>query len=115
MCRGSFSTHARHLNVCPSRTQLGAAIALGDAYDIKGDMAAAYQTRLEGVEMSKATGDIYPILIANFKVAVTLRMQDQLQRVQANSFNLINHGYRDHQIKQQTPDKAGCQVNHGSW
>jgi hypothetical protein len=58
-----------------------ATIALRDAYDMNGDMAAAYQTRIGGLETSKATGDIYLTLIANMKVVVTLRMQGQLKRV----------------------------------
>jgi LuxR family maltose regulon positive regulatory protein len=44
-------------------------------------MGAAYQTRLEAVEVSKATGDLYLILTANLKLAGILRMQGQLQRV----------------------------------
>jgi len=58
-----------------------AAIALGDAYGIKGQMAAAYQARLEALAISKATGDLYLSLIANLKLTDTLRMQGQLQRV----------------------------------
>ncbi len=58
-----------------------AAIALGDAYEINGDLAAAYQTRLEALATSKATGDAYLFLIASLKVAATLRLQGQLQRV----------------------------------
>jgi LuxR family maltose regulon positive regulatory protein len=58
-----------------------AAIALGDAYGNKGEMSAAYQAQSEALRACRATGDIYLILIANLKVAVTLRMQGQLQRV----------------------------------
>ena len=58
----------------------GAAIALGDAYAYKGDMAAAYQTRLDALEMSKAAGNIYLILTANLKLAIILRQQGRLQR-----------------------------------
>ncbi|MFN2186013.1 MAG: LuxR C-terminal-related transcriptional regulator, partial [Anaerolineae bacterium] len=58
-----------------------AAIVLGDAHTITGALATAYQIRLEALEISKAVGDIYLIMIANLKVAVTLRMQGQLGRV----------------------------------
>ncbi len=58
-----------------------AAIALGDAYDIKGEMAAAYQTRLDAMATGKAAGDIFLSMLANLKVAVTLRQQGRLQRV----------------------------------
>ena len=84
MCKGLFSTHVRRLNDLPEKEltwRCTAAVALGDAYGIKGDMAAAYQTRLEALETSKATGDNHLILIASLKVAATLRIQGQLQRV----------------------------------
>jgi ATP/maltotriose-dependent transcriptional regulator MalT len=55
-----------------------ATIALGNAYSFKGELAAAYRARLEALELSKASGNIYMILIANLKVAVTLRQQGQL-------------------------------------
>jgi LuxR family maltose regulon positive regulatory protein len=58
-----------------------AAIVLGDAHAITGELATAYQIRLEALEISKAVGDIYLVMIANLKVAVTLRMQGQLERV----------------------------------
>jgi len=58
-----------------------ATIALGDAYSFEGELAAAYRARLEAWEASKAAGNIYMILIASLKFAVTLRQQGQLQRV----------------------------------
>jgi LuxR family maltose regulon positive regulatory protein len=58
-----------------------AATALGDAYESKGEVAAAYQARLAALATSKASGDVYLTTLANLKVAVTLRMQGQLQRV----------------------------------
>ncbi len=58
-----------------------ATIALGDAYSFNGDTVAAYRARLEAWEASKAAGNIYMILIASLKFAVTLRQQGQLQRV----------------------------------
>jgi LuxR family maltose regulon positive regulatory protein len=57
-----------------------ATIALGDAYGFEGELAAAYRTRLDALEASNASGNIYMILIANLKVAVTLRRQGRLQR-----------------------------------
>jgi LuxR family maltose regulon positive regulatory protein len=57
-----------------------AAIALGDAYSFKGELAAAYRARLEALKASKAAGNIYLILIASLKLAVTLRQQGRLQR-----------------------------------
>ena len=58
-----------------------AAIALGDAYDIKGETAAAYQVRLDALRTSKEAGDIYLLMLANLKVTVTLRQQGRLRRV----------------------------------
>ena len=58
-----------------------AAIALADAHSIEGDIAAAYQTRLEALEMSKETGHIYLILIANGRLAEALRQQGKLKQV----------------------------------
>jgi LuxR family maltose regulon positive regulatory protein len=54
----------------------GAAIALGDAHSIKGEI----QARLETLETSKAGSDIYLSMIANSKLAVNLRMKGQLQQ-----------------------------------
>jgi LuxR family maltose regulon positive regulatory protein len=55
-----------------------ATIALGDAYSFGGELAAAYQARLDALEASKAGGNIY--MIASLKLADTLRQQGQLQR-----------------------------------
>jgi len=60
-----------------------AAIALGDAYSIKGELAAGYHARREALATSTASGDIYLALIANLKMAATLRQQGQLQRTTA--------------------------------
>ncbi len=57
-----------------------AAIALGDAYGFKGDMAAAYKARLEAAEASGAAGNTLFSILAYLKVAITLREQGQLQR-----------------------------------
>ncbi|MGB3700220.1 MAG: LuxR C-terminal-related transcriptional regulator [Anaerolineales bacterium] len=58
----------------------GAAIALGDAHGIKGEIMAAYRARLEALEMSKAAGNIYLIMITNLKLALILREQGRLQQ-----------------------------------
>ena len=57
-----------------------AAIALGDAYAIKGDMAASYQARLEATEVSRSTDNTYYLIAANLKLAMTLRTLGQLHR-----------------------------------
>jgi len=54
---------------------------LGDAYDFMGEMAAAYQARLEALEAIKGTGNNYQIMIAYLKLAIILRQQGQLRRV----------------------------------
>jgi LuxR family maltose regulon positive regulatory protein len=58
-----------------------ATVALGDAYSFVGELAAAYRVRLEALEASKAAGNIYMILIASVKLAVTMRQQGQLEQV----------------------------------
>jgi LuxR family maltose regulon positive regulatory protein len=58
-----------------------ATIALADAYDINDEMVLAYRTRLEAVEVSKATNNAYQIMIANLKLAITLGQFGQFQRV----------------------------------
>jgi LuxR family maltose regulon positive regulatory protein len=55
-----------------------AAIALGDAYSFRGELAAAYRARLQALEASKAGGNIY--MIASLKLADTHRQQGQLRR-----------------------------------
>ncbi len=55
------------------------AIVLGDVYGFKGDMAAAYEARTDALKTCEAAGDIYYILLASMKVAITLRSQGRLQ------------------------------------
>jgi LuxR family maltose regulon positive regulatory protein len=55
------------------------AIALGDAYRIKGDLEAAYWAQLEALEACKKAGDIYLVMLSSLKVAIILRMQGKLQ------------------------------------
>jgi LuxR family maltose regulon positive regulatory protein len=57
-----------------------AAIALGDAYSLSGQVAAATEIQQEALEACKATGNIYMVLTAGLKLAVSLRLQGQLQR-----------------------------------
>jgi ATP/maltotriose-dependent transcriptional regulator MalT len=58
-----------------------ALIALGDAFAIQGEMAAAYEARSDALETSKATCDFYLLMIANLRLAETLRQQGKLQQV----------------------------------
>ena len=58
-----------------------AAIALGDAHRIEGDIEAAYRARLSALEISRAAGNVYMILIATMKLAVTMRQLGQLEQV----------------------------------
>jgi len=55
-----------------------AAIALGDAYSLSGELEAAYRARLQALEASKAGGHMY--MIAKLKLADTYRQQGQLHR-----------------------------------
>jgi LuxR family maltose regulon positive regulatory protein len=57
-----------------------ASMALADAHAYRGDMIAAYEARFEALKACKATGDIYLIIVANLKLAITLRSQGRLQR-----------------------------------
>jgi putative sterol carrier protein len=58
-----------------------AANALADAQVFIGDLKAAYRTRVEALEISKAAGNEYHIRIANLKLAIVLRQQGRLQQV----------------------------------
>ena len=58
-----------------------AANALADAQDFIGDLGAAYRTRVEALEISKAAGNQYHIIVAKLKLAVVLRFQGHLQQV----------------------------------
>ena len=58
-----------------------ALIALGDAYASKGEVVAAYETRLDAVETCKETGDAYLLMIASLRLADTLRQNGRLQEV----------------------------------
>ena len=58
-----------------------AAMPLGDAFMFKGDIEAAFDTRLEAREMSRKSGHPYVILISNGRLAWTLRQQGKLKQV----------------------------------
>ncbi|MGD2179069.1 MAG: LuxR C-terminal-related transcriptional regulator, partial [Anaerolineae bacterium] len=58
-----------------------ATVALGDAYSFVGDLAAACRVRSEALDLSQAAGNIYIVLIASMKLAVTLRQQGRLEQV----------------------------------
>ena len=58
-----------------------AAIALGDAYSFRGELAAAYRARLQAMEASRGGGNIH--MIASLKLADVHRQQGQLQRTLA--------------------------------
>jgi LuxR family maltose regulon positive regulatory protein len=48
-------------------------IALGDAYESKGQMVAAHKVRLEALATGKASGDTYIFIIVNLRLAEILR------------------------------------------
>ncbi len=76
--------HARqaleYLPTQDSAWRNAAATALGDAHAYKGDITAVYQARIEELETSKLSGNIYITMIANLKLTLILRMQGVLQR-----------------------------------
>jgi LuxR family maltose regulon positive regulatory protein len=76
--------HACHALAClPAEDvtwRATAAIALGDAYGLTGEIDAAYQARLEAVRASTAAGNVYMSLIAHIKLAITLRQQGHVQQ-----------------------------------
>ena len=57
-----------------------AEIALGDAYFFRNDMQASYQTRLKTLQSSQAEDDPFFFLIANLKLATSLREMGQLEQ-----------------------------------
>ena len=58
-----------------------AAVALGSAYFLGGDLRVAAQLRLEAWETSKEIGNIYMNLLSSMKLAITLRQRGKLERV----------------------------------
>jgi LuxR family maltose regulon positive regulatory protein len=58
-----------------------ALIALGDAFANQGETYAAYEARSDTLATSKAAGDIYLLLIANMRLAETLRQRGKLKQI----------------------------------
>jgi LuxR family maltose regulon positive regulatory protein len=58
------------------------AITLADAYTLSGDLPTSYQARLEALKACKAAGNNYLYLYNSAKLALNLRAQGQLIRVQ---------------------------------
>jgi LuxR family maltose regulon positive regulatory protein len=56
------------------------AMVLGDVYGYQGDMTAAYEARSEALAACQAAGDIYYVMLASMKLAITLRSQGRLQQ-----------------------------------
>ncbi len=59
----------------------GALIAMGDAYASEGKMAAAHNARAEALATSKASGNVYILMIVNLSLAEVLRQQGKLHQV----------------------------------
>jgi len=57
-----------------------AAIALGDAYTVKGEMKAAYNARLEAIEVSRSNTSPYFLIATSLKMIMTLKALGQLHR-----------------------------------
>lgn len=55
--------------------------ALGDAYLFKGEIAKAYQARLEALEISQETGHYYLILVSYLRLDETIKYQGKLDKV----------------------------------
>lgn len=58
-----------------------ATVALGDAYSIVGDFSSAFKVRSEAYRLSITAGNIYMVLVASMKLAVTMRWQGKLDQV----------------------------------
>jgi LuxR family maltose regulon positive regulatory protein len=81
--QGSIQYARQALNCLPKSDatwRSSAITALGDAYIRLGNVTAAYQAHSEAVEVSRAAGNAYSILLASLKLVVTLRDQGRLQQ-----------------------------------
>jgi len=56
-------------------------MALGDTYGMTGELQKAFEIRSKALEESKASGNIYLILVCSMKLAITLRMKGELSAV----------------------------------
>jgi LuxR family maltose regulon positive regulatory protein len=76
--------HARQaLELLPEQDRVWrnmTAIALGDVYGFQADMKAAHEARSEALQACKMAGDIYCVMLASLKLAITERSQGRLQR-----------------------------------
>ena len=81
-----FSTMIRYassaLSLLPIRDpwRSMAELVLGDAYYYKGEMQASYQTRLKTAAACQAEDDLFFYMIANLKVATSLREMGKLEQ-----------------------------------
>lgn len=57
-----------------------AAVALGDALGLKGEVAAAYHARVQALDAYMAAGDVFMTLATNALLALNLKQQGQLQK-----------------------------------
>jgi LuxR family maltose regulon positive regulatory protein len=77
--------HSRRALECLPEQDLSwriiASIALADAHLYQGEYAAAHRARLETLEASKATGNVYLVMTSSLRLATILREQGQLPRV----------------------------------
>lgn len=83
--RGDVSTIIRYaqsaLELLPENDlvwQSGAAVALGDAFALRGEISAAYEARLKALETSTLSENIFLNLVINLKIAINLREQGEL-------------------------------------
>lgn len=56
-------------------------MALGDAYGMTGEFQKAFEIRLQALEESNNSGNIYLILLCSMKLAITYRMKGELSEV----------------------------------
>ncbi|MCB0202601.1 MAG: hypothetical protein KDI03_21220, partial [Anaerolineae bacterium] len=59
------------------------AIVWGDAHGFAGDMKAAHEARTEALKVCQEAGDLYFIMLASMKVAITVREQGRLHETLA--------------------------------
>lgn len=71
----------KYLSVKDAGWRSTAAMALGDAHNMQGNMQLAYQARLDALEASNATGNMYLVILASLRLSVTLRQLGRLQQV----------------------------------
>lgn len=55
-----------------------AANLLGDAFDISGDIDASYHARLDALDITRRTGNVFQLLLSHVKLIVILRQKGQI-------------------------------------